>query len=188
MMARPKHIERQILALVQFIPVKAGAAQRIAGRGHEQKHGLELLRAKHSLGVLKRFDPHDHLVPIIATIPSMYSAQVLDHFQNPRFVGDLENATVAVETQNPACGDVLRLSLRIEDGRIVEVRFRAKGCVPSIACGSKLAEMLNGREINDPQIQREQIINQLGGLPEASEHASHLAMDALRAAIAKINS
>ncbi len=118
----------------------------------------------------------------------MYSEQVLDHFQNPRFVGELKNATVTVETQNPACGDVLRLSLRVENGRIVEVRFRAKGCVPSIACGSKLAEMLEGRPINDPKIKREGLIHELGGLPEASEHASHLAMDALQAAIAKINS
>lgn len=115
----------------------------------------------------------------------MYSQQVLDHFQNPRFVGELENATVAVEAQNPACGDVLRLSLRIDDGRIAEVRFRAKGCVPSIACGSKLAEMLPGRSLADPQISREQIVRELGGLPEASEHASHLAMDALRLALAR---
>ena len=115
----------------------------------------------------------------------MYSEQVLDHFQNPRFVGELENASVAVEAQNPACGDVLRLSLRIEDGRIAEVRFRAKGCVPSIACGSKLAEMLNGRPLKEPGIKREDIVHELGGLPEASEHASHLAMDALRLALAK---
>ena len=115
----------------------------------------------------------------------MYSAQVLDHFQNPRFVGELENATVTVETQNPACGDVLRLSLRIENGRIAEVRFRAKGCVPSIACGSKLAEMLEGRPLKEPGIQRDQLIRELGGLPEASEHASHLAIDALRLALAK---
>lgn len=118
----------------------------------------------------------------------MYSAQVLDHFQNPRFVGELENPTVTVETQNPACGDVLRLSLRVEHGRIVQVRFRAKGCVPSIACGSKLAEMLNGRSLVNTQIKREDIIRELGGLPEASEHASHLAMDALRLAMSKINS
>ena len=118
----------------------------------------------------------------------MYSEQVLDHFQNPRCVGELVNATVSVETQNPACGDVLRLSLRIENGLVAEVRFRAKGCVPSIACGSKLAEMLEGRPLTDLQIQREDLIHELGGLPEASEHASHLAMDAMRAAIARINS
>ena len=118
----------------------------------------------------------------------MYSAQVLDHFQNPRFVGELQNATVTVEAQNPACGDVLRLSLLIEDGRIAEVRFRAKGCVPAIACGSKLAEMLEGRSVANPMIRREELVHELGGLPEASKHASHLAMDALRLALAKLKS
>ena len=68
---------------------------------------------------------------------SMYSSEVLDHFENPRGVGDLENATVSVERPNPVCGDMLRLSLRIENGTIAEARFRAKGCVPAIACGSK---------------------------------------------------
>jgi len=68
----------------------------------------------------------------------MYSAQVLDHFQNPRGVGELPDATVSVEVQNPACGDVMRLSLRVVDGRVVDARFRAKGCVPAIACGSRL--------------------------------------------------
>ena len=115
----------------------------------------------------------------------MYSEQVLEHFQNPRFAGELENATVSVEAQNPACGDVLRLSFRVEGGRIAEVRFLAKGCVPAIACGSKLAEMLKGRSLIDPGIKREELIRELGGLPAASEHASHLAMEALRAGLSK---
>ncbi|HXZ80126.1 MAG TPA: iron-sulfur cluster assembly scaffold protein [Terriglobales bacterium] len=117
----------------------------------------------------------------------MYSPQVLDHFQNPRFVGELSNPTVTVEIQNPACGDVLKLSLRVADGRIEEVRFRAMGCVPAIACGSKLAELLAGRTVADSrQISREELVEALGGLPPASTHASHLAMDALREALAKI--
>src|SRR3954470_25030634 len=113
----------------------------------------------------------------------MYSEQVLDHFQNPRFVGELENATVLVEAHNPACGDVLRLSLRVEAGLITEVRFRAKGCVSAIACGSKLAEKLNGRSIARVGLKREHLVSELGGLPEASEHASHLAMDVLSLAL-----
>jgi nitrogen fixation NifU-like protein len=116
----------------------------------------------------------------------MYSEQVLDHFQNPRFVGELENATVSVEAQNPACGDVLRLSLRVEDGRITDVRFRAKGCVSAIACGSKLAEMLSGQPVAVVRLKREELVAELGGLPEASEHASHLAMDAWKLALSKI--
>jgi nitrogen fixation NifU-like protein len=117
----------------------------------------------------------------------MYSAQVLDHFQNPRGAGDLENATVVVEVQNPACGDVMRLALRVEQGIIVEARFKAQGCVPSIACASRIVEMISGMEsARAAEIRREQLIEGLGGLPEASQHASHLAMDALRAALAKL--
>jgi nitrogen fixation protein NifU and related proteins len=117
----------------------------------------------------------------------MYSAQILDHFQNPRGVGDLENANVSVEVQNPACGDVLRLSLRIEEERIVESRYRAKGCVPAIACGSKLVELISGRLLADAKaLTRQQIAEELGGLPQASQHASALAVDALQAALKRI--
>jgi nitrogen fixation NifU-like protein len=117
----------------------------------------------------------------------MYSPQVLDHFQNPRNAGDLAIATVSVQVENPACGDVMRLSLRIDSGRIVEARFKAKGCVPSIACGSQLTELLQGRTLAEAQsLRREELIAALGGLPEASLHASHLAIDALRAALAKL--
>jgi len=117
----------------------------------------------------------------------MYSAQVLDHFQHPRGVGDLEDATVTVEVQNPACGDVMRLSLRITDGQVQQARFRAQGCVPSIACGSKLVELVTGHDLQRvAEIRREQLVSDLGGLPEASQHASYLAMDALKAALGKI--
>ena len=117
----------------------------------------------------------------------MYSEQVLEHFQNPRGVGDLEDATVSVEVQNPACGDVMRLSLRVETGRVVAARFKAKGCVPAIACGSKLVEMVSGCDVSNLKgLRREQLVSDLGGLPEASQHASHLAMDALRSAIREL--
>jgi len=117
----------------------------------------------------------------------MYSAQVLDHFQNPRGVGEVEGTSVSVEVQNPACGDVMRLSLRVIEGRIEQAKFRAKGCVPSIACGSRLVEMISGVEIAEARaIRREDLVDALGGLPEASQHASHLALDALKAALAKL--
>jgi nitrogen fixation NifU-like protein len=117
----------------------------------------------------------------------MYSAEVLDHFQNPRGVGDLNDATVTVEVQNPVCGDVLRLSLRIEGASIAEARFRAKGCVPAIACGSKLVELLNGIHLDRAaQIERQQITDGLNGLPQASEHAASLAVDALRQLLKKV--
>jgi nitrogen fixation NifU-like protein len=115
---------------------------------------------------------------------AMYSEQVLEHFQNPRRVGDMADATISVEVQNPACGDVMRLSLRVELGRVVDARFKAKGCVPAIACGSALAEMVVGLTIATARaIRREDLLERLGNLPEASQHASYLAIDALRAAL-----
>lgn len=117
----------------------------------------------------------------------MYSKQVLDHFEHPRFAGDLKNATVCVDVENPACGDRLRLALRIEGGRIEEARFKAKGCVPAMACASRLAEMVAGLNVATAQnLTREELVESLGGLPEASTHAGHLAMDALREALSRI--
>jgi nitrogen fixation NifU-like protein len=117
----------------------------------------------------------------------MYSHQVLEHFQNPRNVGDLANADASVELQNPACGDVLRLSVKLAGGRVAEVRFRAKGCVPAIACGSRLTEMMQGRSLDELRsLSRHDLVESLGGLPAASAHAGHLAMDALPALLKQI--
>ena len=117
----------------------------------------------------------------------MYSPQVLDHFQNPRNAGDLPDATVSTEVHNPACGDVLQLSLKVDAGRISDVRFRAKGCVASMACASAMTGLVKGRSLAEArQLRREEIVNTLGGLPEASVHASHLAMDALSVALKKL--
>ena len=117
----------------------------------------------------------------------MYSAQVLDHFQNPRNVGDLKDATATAQVENPACGDVMRLSIRVENGAIVEAAFRAQGCVPSVACGSRLTEALQGRTVAQARgLNREELVRDLGGLPQASAHAGTLAMDALRAVLGKL--
>ncbi|MGI9102377.1 MAG: iron-sulfur cluster assembly scaffold protein [Terriglobales bacterium] len=118
----------------------------------------------------------------------MYSPQVLDHFEHPRNVGELDDATAVAEIGNPACGDVLRLSLKIEDGRITGIRYRAKGCVPAIACGSALTELVAGRTIHEARaLRRIELVMKLGGLPQASLHASHLAIDALAAALGKVS-
>lgn len=85
------------------------------------------------------------------------------------------------------CGDILELTLRLEGGeregkRIADIRFRAKGCVPAMACGSAVTELVKGRKVDEARkISREELIEKVGGLPQASEHASHLAMDALAA-------
>jgi len=77
----------------------------------------------------------------------MYSAQVLDHFQNPRNAGEVQNADARVRIENPACGDILELTAKIAAERIVEIRFRAKGCVSAMACSSALTEMVAGRTL-----------------------------------------
>jgi nitrogen fixation NifU-like protein len=116
----------------------------------------------------------------------MYSAQVLDHFQNPRNAGEIQNPDVRVEIENPACGDVLELTAKITAGKIAEIRFRAKGCVSAMACASALTEMVMGMSLDDARgFRREQLLERVGGLPAASQHAGHLAIDALRALLKK---
>ena len=117
----------------------------------------------------------------------MYSAQVLDHFQNPRNAGELPDADITVQLENPACGDILKLALKVSDGVITAARFKAKGCVPAMACASLLTEMLVGRRFEQVrQLQREQLVKAIGGLPKESVHASHLAMDVLNAALKQL--
>jgi NifU-like protein involved in Fe-S cluster formation len=116
----------------------------------------------------------------------MYSPQLLDYFEHPRNPGEVQNPDASVQIENPACGDVLKLTLRVEDGRITEARFLAKGCVPSMACASAVTELIRGKTIEEARrLRREELINAVGGLPEASNHAAHLAMDALAAALNK---
>jgi nitrogen fixation NifU-like protein len=117
----------------------------------------------------------------------MYSAQVLDHFQHPRNAGEISHPDVAVEIENPACGDILRLTLKIDSGRISELRFKAKGCVPAIACGSALTELISRKTLEEVRkLRREDLIAAVGGLPQASSHAAQLAMDALSAALHRV--
>jgi nitrogen fixation NifU-like protein len=111
----------------------------------------------------------------------------LDHFEHPRNVGEVEGADAAAEVENPACGDLMRLSLKLEGGRIAQVRFRTRGCVPSIACGSALTEMLAGRTVAEARaLRREDVVAAVGGLAPESQHAGHLAMDALAAALRQL--
>jgi nitrogen fixation NifU-like protein len=112
----------------------------------------------------------------------VYSAEVLDHFQNPRNAGTLESPDVSAQMENPACGDVLELSAKLAGSTIVEISFRAKGCVPAMACGSALTELIKNKNIDEArQVSREELVRKIGGLPPASSHAAHLAMDTLNA-------
>jgi nitrogen fixation NifU-like protein len=117
----------------------------------------------------------------------MYSPQLLDHFEHPRNSGDLADANVRVRVENPACGDILELSARCRDGRIEAIRFRAKGCVPAMACGSLITELASDRTMMEAgTITKAMIAEQIGGVPEASGHAAQLASDALKALLEKM--
>ncbi|MFZ1940405.1 MAG: iron-sulfur cluster assembly scaffold protein [Terracidiphilus sp.] len=116
----------------------------------------------------------------------MYSAQVLEHFEHPRNAGTVADADASVRMENPACGDVLELTVKLAAGRIEEIRFRAKGCVAAMACGSAVTELVRGMTfVEARKVTREELLQAVGGLPQASEHASHLAMDALGALLGK---
>jgi nitrogen fixation protein NifU and related proteins len=117
----------------------------------------------------------------------MFSSQVLDHFQNPRNAGDLQDATVSVEVNNPVCGDVLRLAIKVEQGRIAQTRFQCRGCTTSIACASQLTVLLCGNSLDRlREISIDELAQSLGGLPAETLHGAHLAIDAARALATKV--
>ncbi len=118
---------------------------------------------------------------------SMYSPAVLDHFKNPRNAGELADATATLEVTNPVCGDIMRLAVRVEGNRIADVRFKTRGCVTAIACGSLLTEMMRDKTLEEVRgITYLQISTALGGLPPATVHGSQLACDALEAVLAAL--
>lgn len=114
----------------------------------------------------------------------MYSAELLDHFEHPRNAGAVKEPDAQAQVENPVCGDTLQLTLKVVAGRIEEIGFLARGCVASMACASALTELVRGRSLAQArELHREEIIEAVGSLPPASIHASHLAFDALRAAL-----
>jgi nitrogen fixation protein NifU and related proteins len=118
----------------------------------------------------------------------MFSEAVFDHFHHPRNSGELSGASAVAEVSNPVCGDVLRLAVRVTDGCIAEVRFKAQGCVTAIASASALTEMMRGAPLQDlPAITAEQIASALGGLPPATIHGSQLAAAALRELLGRLH-
>ena len=113
-----------------------------------------------------------------------YSEIFKDHLANPRNAGELPDANVFAEETNPVCGDRLRLSLRVRDGRIEAARFLAYGCPPTLVCGSALAEMVEGKLVDDAKhLTRHDILNAIAGLPSRKQHAAALAIEALRTAL-----
>ena len=113
-----------------------------------------------------------------------YSDTFKDHLANPRHAGELAEANAIAEQTNPVCGDRLRLSLRLREGRIEAARFLAYGCAPTLACGSALAEMIEGMTREEAaRLTRQDIVRALDGLPSRKRHAAALAIETLRAAL-----
>ncbi len=112
----------------------------------------------------------------------MYSDRLLDHFQNPRNVGDLKSPAVTVEVTNPACGDILRLSALIENSRVTTVAYKVRGCTASIAAGSVLTTLIAGKLLTDLSLLKPSDVEAaLDGLPTESRHAAALCCDAVKA-------
>ena len=117
----------------------------------------------------------------------MYAPQVIDHFEHPRNVGEVPDADARVQVENPACGDIMLLTLKLKDGRITEARYRTRGCVASIACGSFLTAWLRNKTLVEARaLRREEVVAGIGGLSNETMHASHLVMDALNTALKTI--
>ena len=113
-----------------------------------------------------------------------YSEALKDHLAHPRNSGELADADASAELTNPVCGDRLRLTLRIRDGRITAARVLAYGCPPTLACGSALAGMLEGVTTGEAaRITRQQLTKLLDGLPARKSHAAALAIETLHAAL-----
>jgi len=112
----------------------------------------------------------------------VHSELLLEHFRNPRNIGQLPPPAITVDVSNPACGDLLRLSARFEDGKVVEARFQVRGCTASIAAGSALSEWMVGKtRAQLTGVTADVIELALGGLEPASKHAAVLCVDGAKA-------
>ncbi|GAB4489594.1 MAG: Fe-S cluster assembly scaffold protein NifU [Thermodesulfovibrionales bacterium] len=114
----------------------------------------------------------------------MYSDKVMDHFTNPRNVGDMEDADGVGTVGNPTCGDAMKIYIKIRDGKIIDAKFKTFGCGAAIAVSSMVTEMVKGKTLDEAlAISKEAVANELGGLPPQKMHCSNLGADALKKAI-----
>jgi len=114
----------------------------------------------------------------------MYTEKVMDHFQNPRNVGEIEDADGVGEVGNPTCGDMMTIYLKIKDNIIKDIKFKTFGCGAAIATSSIITELALGKTVDEAyEISRNEVADALDGLPPVKMHCSNLAADALQAAI-----
>ena len=115
----------------------------------------------------------------------MYSEKVMDHFSNPRNVGELEEANAIVQVGNPKCGDIMKIYMKIEDNVITDVKFKTFGCGAAIATSSMATEMVKGKTVEEAlKLTNSAVAEALDGLPPAKLHCSVLAEQSIKAAIA----
>ena len=115
---------------------------------------------------------------------TLYNETVMDHFMNPRNMGDLKDADGIGEVGAAACGDIMKISLKIKDGKIEDARFKTFGCGSAIASSSMATELIKGRTINEAMtFSNQEVVDALGGLPPVKIHCSVLAEEALKAAL-----
>ena len=115
---------------------------------------------------------------------SMYSETVMEHFNNPRNVGEIEDADGIGEVGNPVCGDMMTFFIKVDEGRLSDIKFKTFGCGAAIAVSSMVSEMARGKTVDDAlAISRDDVARELGGLPDLKMHCSNLGADALRKAI-----
>ena len=115
---------------------------------------------------------------------ALYTETVMDHFMNPRNVGELENADGVGEVGNAKCGDIMKMYLKIENGVIVDVKFETFGCGSAIASSSMATEMIKGKTIEEAlAVTNKQVVEALGGLPAHKLHCSVLAEESIKAAV-----
>lgn len=114
-----------------------------------------------------------------------YTEKVMDHFANPRNVGEIDAADGVGEVGNAKCGDIMKIFLKVKDGRIEDVKFKTFGCGAAIATSSMVTELVKGKTLEEAeQVTNDAVAKALGGLPPVKMHCSNLAADAMRAAIA----
>ncbi len=114
----------------------------------------------------------------------MYSEKVMDHFRHPRNVGEIENADGVGEVGNPVCGDMMTFYVKVENGRLADVKFKTFGCGAAIAVSSMVSEVAKGKTVEEAlAITNKMIAQELGGLPQNKLHCSNLGADALHKAI-----
>ena len=125
------------------------------------------------------------MLPCAGEGTGVYSTKVMEHFQNPRNVGEIENADGRGKVGNPVCGDIMELTIKVEDDRIADAKFRTFGCGAAIATSSMVTEIVKGKKLEEAlQVTNDTVAEALGGLPSVKMHCSVLAEQALKNAIA----